>query len=169
MSENIPIPTGYNVYWEKWVDAYETNVEVLDYEEDEEEIFGDEGLDLSFHAPEEDFEKNVKSIQTIFTPFGMMPLTEHSLASKYFKFWVGHTNFAITHAFHSIISNMEGVETLDVFTPYRFRISVGKLFRDRDVMARIKDAMVGHIRETKNMESSRGKNPVSRKDIRDVS
>ena len=24
---NIPIPSGYNVYWEKWVDAYEADIE----------------------------------------------------------------------------------------------------------------------------------------------
>ena len=155
MSENIPIPSGYNVYWEKWVDAYETDIDIdiIDQEE-EEEIFGIEELEVSFRPPEEDFEKNIKNIQTIFTPFGILPLTEHSLASNYFKFWVGHTNFKITQTFHSIISSIEGVETLDVFTPYRFRISVGKLFRDRDVMSSIKNSMVSHMRGAKDNESS---------------
>jgi hypothetical protein len=157
MSENIPIPSGYNVYWEKWVDAYETDVESLDKEEEEED-FGVEELEVSFGAPEEDFENNIKNIQTIFTPFGVLPLTEHSLASKYFKFWVGHTNFKITQPFNSIISNIEGVETLDVFTPYRFRISVGKLFRDRDVMVSIKNSMVSHMGGTKDNGLPTGEN-----------
>ena len=88
----------------------------------------------------------MKTIQTIFTPFGVLPLTEQSLASSYFKFWVGHTNFKITYSFYKIISNIEGVETLDVFSPYRFRISVGKLFRDRDVMNHIRKSMISYAK-----------------------
>ena len=51
MSESIPIPSGYNVYWEKWVDAYETDIEIVeeDKEFDEEESeFG-----ISFESMEE--------------------------------------------------------------------------------------------------------------------
>ena len=45
MSENIPIPSGYDVYWEKWVDAYESDIETIDmthekFEEDEKSEFG---------------------------------------------------------------------------------------------------------------------------------
>ena len=148
MPENIPIPSGYNVYWEKWVDAYEGDIDAIDEEEriDEEDDFG-----IAFELSEEEaLHKNIKSIQTIFTPFGALPLTEHSLASNHFKFWVGHTNFKITRPFHNIISGIEGVETLDIFTPYRFRISVGKLFRDRDVMSKIKDSMVAYIKQEKS-------------------
>ena len=148
MSENVPIPSGYNVYWEKWVDAYEDDMDIIDQEErvDEGDDFG-----ITFEISEEEaLHKSIKNIQTIFTPFGALPLTEHSLASNYFKFWVGHTNFKITGPFHSIISGIEGVETLDVFTPYRFRISVGKLFRDREVMSKIKDSMVAYIKQEKS-------------------
>ena len=148
MSENVPIPSGYNVYWEKWVDAYEDDMDIMDQEErvDEGDDFG-----ITFEISEEEaLHKSIKNIQTIFTPFGALPLTEHSLASNYFKFWVGHTNFKITRPFHSIISGIEGVETLDVFTPYRFRISVGTLFRDREVMSKIKDSMVAYIKQEKS-------------------
>ena len=144
MEKKIPIPRGYNVYWEKWVDAYESDIE----EELEERIAEKDEMGLFFEGVSEEEPQNIKSIQTIFTPFGVLPLTEHSLASTYFKFWVGHTNFKITTAFHSLISKVEGVESLDIFTPYRFRIAVGKLFRDRDVMSNIKDVMVSHARKS---------------------
>jgi|TARA_R110000824_G_scaffold122347_1_gene279340 hypothetical protein len=141
---NIPIPSGYNVYWEKWVDAYEADIET----ELENKAIEKDDTGLFFEGFSEEESESVKSIQTIFTPFGIMPLTEHSLASTYFKFWVGHSNFKITAAAHSLISKVEGVESLDIFTPYRFRIAVGKLFRDRDVMSNVKDVMVSHVRKS---------------------
>jgi hypothetical protein len=144
MEKNIPIPSGYNVYWEKWVDAYEVDIEAeLEEKTVEKDEFG-----LFFEGVSEEEPQNIRSIQTIFTPFGVLPLTEHSLASTYFKFWVGHSNFKITAAAHSLISKVEGVESLDIFTPYRFRIAVGKLFRDRDVMSNIKDVMVSYARKS---------------------
>ena len=144
MEKNIPIPSGYNVYWEKWVDAYEVDIEA----ELEEKIVEKDEFGLFFEGVSEEEPQNIRSIQTIFTPFGVLPLTEHSLASTYFKFWVGHSNFKITAAAHSLISKVEGVESLDIFTPYRFRIAVGKLFRDRDVMSNIKDVMVSYARKS---------------------
>ena len=140
----MPIPSGYDVYWEKWIDAYEADIDMdLEDKEMEKDEFG-----LFFEGVPEEEQNSIKSIQTIFTPFGVLPLTEHSLASTYFKFWVGHSNFKITVSTNALISKVEGVESLDIFTPYRFRIAVGKLFRDRDVMSKVKDIMVSHARKS---------------------
>lgn len=140
----MPIPSGYDVYWEKWIDAYEVDIDMeLGDKEMEKDEFG-----LFFEGVPEEEQNSIKSIQTIFTPFGVLPLTEHSLASTYFKFWVGHSNFKITVSTNALISKVEGVESLDIFTPYRFRIAVGKLFRDRDVMSKVKDIMVSHARKS---------------------
>ena len=144
MEKNMPIPSGYDVYWEKWIDAYEVDIDMeLGDKEMEKDEFG-----LFFEGVPEEEQNSIKSIQTIFTPFGVLPLTEHSLASTYFKFWVGHSNFKITVSTNALISKVEGVESLDIFTPYRFRIAVGKLFRDRDVMSKVKDVMVSHARKS---------------------
>ena len=86
-----------------------------------------------------------KSIKTIMTPFGMMPLTEQSLASNYFKFWTGHTNFKLLKSHINTISMVDGVETIDVLTPYRFRIAVAKLFIDRNVMASVRNALLSDL------------------------
>ena len=37
----------------------------------------------------------------------------------------------------NIIESSEGVETLDIFTRYRFRISVGKAFSDSKILREI--------------------------------
>ena len=41
-----------------------------------------------------------------------------------------------------MIENVMGVETVDVMTPYRFRISVAKLFKDRDVMSLVRTTLI---------------------------
>tara|TARA_R110000824_G_C14905709_1_gene645942 strand:- start:9 stop:491 length:483 start_codon:yes stop_codon:yes gene_type:complete len=159
MSDKIPVPSGNEVYWEKWVDAYqiemESTVNQLDQAE-EEQILQELGLDedaleaLSSTTGESLF----SNIKTIFTPFGILPLTEQSLASSHFKFWVGHTNFKIPKSFHNIIANVKGVEAFDIFTPYRFRIAIGKLFQDRNVMAQVRGHMLTYVN---NKEGSEGR------------
>jgi hypothetical protein len=72
----------------------------------------------------------------------VLPITEETLASKYFKFWVGHTNFKLLNSYIETVGLIEGVETIDVLTPYRFRISIGKLFKDRDVMVEIRKRLL---------------------------
>ncbi len=147
---NIPIPSGNEVYWEPWVDAYD-NEEV----ERTKQLFEDEfnkQMEMIEGEFEEDSENSPefgdeismfeKPIKTIITPFGVLPLTEHSLASNYFKFWIGHTNFKVLKTHASVIESCDGVESLDILTPYRFRIAAGKLFRDRDVMYNVRKALL---------------------------
>jgi hypothetical protein len=155
--ENIPIPEGNDVYWEPWIDAYdneELNSAKMLYEQQFQEYLEDMLESKEDYVEEEDqahqeqvdlgdelsmFERPIK---TIITPFGVLPLTETSLASSHFKFWVGHTNFKILDRYVDIIESCPGVETIDVLTPYRFRIAIAKLFRDRDVMHSVKQALV---------------------------
>ena len=143
--KDIPVPSGNDVYWEKWVDAYEEQAEELEIEEDEdetayeEEMFGDK-IPLMNH------------IKSIMTPFGIMPLTEQSLASQHFKFWVGHSNFKLTDKVYNIVGNTPGVETLDILTPYRFRIAIGKMFVDRDVMSTVRTNLLEYIKDANHDE-----------------
>ena len=149
MKNNIPIPSGHNVYWEKWVDAYADDPEMITPKDNEEGQFNENEMFLDEEEQLMREFQSLNNIKTIFTPFGIMPLTEHSLVSNHFKLWVGHSNFKLTNKFYNIIGNVNGVESLDILTPYRFRMSIGKLFRDRDVMSEVKKAMllvVGDIR-----------------------
>jgi len=146
---SVPTPSGYDVYWEKWIDAFEQ--EDMDLEEDihqmQELLANEEGIE------EEDLElvdHSVSHIRSIVTPFGVLPLTEQTRASHYFKLWVGHSNFKLTEDFYRVIGQQPGIEALDILTPYRFRIAVGKMFTDRDVMKEVRDKMVLHVRNDTN-------------------
>ena len=136
---DVPTPTGYDVYWEKWIDAFEEEEAELIEEMKEVEDFEDyeEALD-------QDMIKH-SHIRTIITPFGVLPITEKTRASNYFKLWVGPSNFKLTEDFYKVIGDSAGVEALDILTPYRFRIAIGKMFVDRDVMKTVRDCMVEHI------------------------
>jgi hypothetical protein len=148
--DEIQIPEDNEVYWEPWIDAYDNDsvnsakslfqqqLEDMLIQRDEEadEIEEDE---LSLEDEISMFEKPIK---TIITPFGVLPLTEESLASSHFKFWVGHSNFKILKNYIKVIENCKGVESVDILTPYRFRIAVGKLFRDRSVMSDVRGVLL---------------------------
>ena len=138
---DMPKPSGYDVYWEKWIDAFEDEDESFSeaVSEAEEQLTNEELLENEhlFHE--------VSHVRSIVTPFGILPLTEQTMASKHFKFWVGHSNFKLTKDFYTVIGQHPGIETLDILTPYRFRIAVGKMFTDRDVMIGVRDEMVQHV------------------------
>ena len=148
----IPKPSGYDVYWEKWIDAFEQGEIELENEINniEGEFTNEELLDLE----SQELFQSTSHIKSIITPFGVLPLTEQTMASKYFKFWVGHSNFKLTEAFYKIIGQHPGIETLDILTPYRFRIAVGKMFVDRDVMTSVRDAMVRYVDTTKSSSTT---------------
>lgn len=78
----------------------------------------------------------------IQTDFGIIPLNEASLPSSIFKFWRADTNFPLTNQHNIILRNTLGVETLDYYTPYRFRVGVATLFNDEDVKGRIEKALL---------------------------
>ena len=146
---DIPTPSGHDVYWEKWVDAYEEQAALLEQlavEEEDEELYEEE--EIAEKLP------SLNHIKTIMTPFGIMPLTEHSLASHHFKFWVGHANFKLTDKVYQVVGNTDGVESLDILTPYRFRIAIGKMFVDRDVMSTVRNNLLEYIRDTKHEQKS---------------
>jgi hypothetical protein len=157
--QNIPAPTGYDIYWERWVDAYSNDSisnfksywEQVLLEELQKQEMTEEELALSEEIQGASAEDNIdifeKPIKTIMTPFGILPLTEQSLASSHFKFWVGHTNFKLFENYIEIIESCDGVESVNVFTPYRFRISVGKMFTDRDVMNDIRLKLLATVVE----------------------
>lgn len=140
--DNFPQGDSHEVAWVAWIDAYNNEeVEVsrqqyMQSVEDLAEEFEDEIIEEQFYT---------HPYKTIMTPFGILPLTEQSLASNHFKLWVGHTNFKLLQSSLDVIEECEGVETVDIMTPYRFRLGVGKMFKDRDVMNTVKEALINAI------------------------
>lgn len=78
----------------------------------------------------------------IVGPFGIIPLHEHNAPSKLFNFWMGHTNFDVNPDVKNAIESVPGVESLDIFTRYRFRISFGKAFDAESVMKAIEETLI---------------------------
>jgi hypothetical protein len=138
------------IIWQKWMDPFGADDEPQEdipepefYDENNSIVSGEEDL------PNEDkkFIKDhkVSSVRVMATPMGIIPITENTASSKIFNFWVGHTSFSITHKIAEIIENTDGVETLDIFTRYRFRIAIGKVFSDSKVMKNINDNVYEHL------------------------
>ncbi len=75
-----------------------------------------------------------EDIPVMPTPLGLMPIGPASLPSCQFNFWVGHTDFRINEYFRDTVEKIDGVETLDIWTPYRFRVGIGKLFSEEKVL-----------------------------------
>jgi hypothetical protein len=126
-----------NILWQKWIDPF------LD-EEDEDEDEDDEEQPRWKDSYEEAIERQEKGGHAgpvLVGPMGVIPLNEHNQPSKVFNFWMGHTNFDITAQIKDIIEKTAGVETLEVYTRYRFRMSIGKAFDELEVMDSIKKVL----------------------------
>lgn len=126
-NENIIEP---KIIWEKWIDPFGENIDEAkwgDYDEDAEDIGYQSELKDHLQKP----------IRVISSPLGIIPYNEHSASSKIFNFWVGHSNFNLSQKICDNIEKIEGVEILDIFTRYRFRVAVGKAFKDNEVLTNI--------------------------------
>jgi|688.fasta_scaffold41202_10 hypothetical protein len=127
------------IIWEKWNDPFGENLDEVKWNS-----YDNEELDEETEFLDKQVIQNAKPIKVIATPAGLIPYNEHTASSKIFNFWVGHTNFNISKNIMETIENCEGVELLDVFTRYRFRIAVGKCFTDNEVMANITEKINGN-------------------------
>lgn len=111
------------IKWQKWLDNLE---DMVTYDEEGEEIV-------------------IPNKPQIVTIAGIIPTD--------FNFWVAHTDFPITQNTAHIISEVPGVELLDVTTKYRCRIGIGMAFNDHKVKLNIQDALgvrKEHLKETEN-------------------
>lgn len=123
------------IVWEKWVDPFGQDSDEskwTDYDNDDPLA----GIEEEFEDVKESM-PNKKSVKVIASPMGLIPYTEHTASSKIFNFWTGHTNFNLSNSIIDSIEKVDGVETLDVFTRYRFRVAIGKCFDDSSVMHNI--------------------------------
>lgn len=139
------------IIWEKWRDpyGYDDILELYDLIQDQNNAIDD-------LAEEDDMVNNTKQapltngifkqkIPFMFTTMGIIPYTENTAASHIFNFWTGHTNFNLSKKICDIIEKTDGIETLDIFTRYRFRIGVGKCFEDSIIMRSINKHIMQHF------------------------
>lgn len=127
------------IIWEKWVDPFGRDTDEAKWTDYNNDI-----KDLDNIIEDEDDKptpQNIlnNSIKVIASPLGLIPYNEHTASGKIFNFWLGHTNFNISLRVKNIIEDCDGVEILDIFTRYRFRIAIGKCFNDSEIMKHIND------------------------------
>jgi|MDTC01.3.fsa_nt_gb hypothetical protein len=138
------------ILWQKWTNPYESPHEEGSLLEDLQEKDLEDNWDTYQDTPEEtaeEYEQSEESSEIVYrkntkaiiTPMGIIPMDESTACTKIFKFWIGHTNFNISEKINNLIENVNGVEILDVFTRYRFRIAIGQAFKDREVMQAIQE------------------------------
>ncbi len=121
------------IIWEKWMDPFGENLDETKWNN-----YDDENMDEDTEFFNEHIKKySNKPIKVIASPLGLIPYNEYTASSKIFNFWLGHTNFNISKNIASIIEEADGVELLDIFTRYRFRIGIGKCFDDNMIMNNI--------------------------------
>jgi hypothetical protein len=130
------------IIWEKWTDPFGE-----DLDETKWNHYDDENMDETTEIFDQEILKSkfTKPIKVIASPMGLIPYNEYTASSKIFNFWVGHTNFNLTKEISNIIEKCAGIEVLDIFTRYRFRIGIGKCFIDSDVMSDITDQINGAL------------------------
>ena len=131
MTQEIPL-----IVWEKWTDPFGDTMEEAKWTDYENQIEDLEDMELI-----EDETIESRAIRAIATPMGIIPYNELTAPGKLFNFWVGHTNFDITPKVVAIMETTPGVEILDVFTRYRFRVGIGKCFSDSETMKLINDKL----------------------------
>lgn len=76
---------------------------------------------------------SMQSINGMLTPMGLIPITDNTNPYKLFNFWTLHTNFRWTTDLVNVMDNTDGVETFDVFTPFRARVAIAKCFSENEV------------------------------------
>lgn len=153
---------NHQIIWQKWIDPFSGDGKEIDWlekhinHEDGLDIYGqsnnididedEEAEDLPYMEDSEDINDSPKDkTHAILSPMGLIPYNEYTASSKIFNFWVGHTNFSISKPIADLIESVDGVEILDVFTRYRFRIAIGKVFEDKVVMVNINNSIYNYL------------------------
>jgi hypothetical protein len=139
-----------SIIWQKWIDPFGLDDNEYNYDPYVGEYASDSDEYEEDEEDEEDkisLNKKAIPIKAIATPMGIIPINENTISSKLFNFWMGHANFDISPVVANIIESTDGVETLDIFTRYRFRISVGKAFDDSAVMRSINNRVYNGLND----------------------
>lgn len=110
------------IIWEAWQDPLNSNAD--EFNKDKNVIFNQSPNALQDYDEETEPIFGISPQKIIGTPHGLLSLTENTLASKRFEFWLVHTNFDITKDFVQKLEQIPGIESIEVFTRYRLRVGL---------------------------------------------
>jgi len=127
----------YMIGWEKWIDPFETehDPEINEPNNEDEDSTYEEYDPMSGMGIDAMLNKHITkhTVPVLMTPAGMLPVNDNIRPSNTFNFWIGHTNFRLTQNVIDIIEKVDGVEILDICTPYRLRLGIGRMFEGNKV------------------------------------
>jgi hypothetical protein len=142
------------IIWEPWRDPFKAIVQSSKTNTDEDEDMFHE-YNEAFHQDENIVSEADKQTGPVLVgPMGIIPLNEHNVPSKIYNLWMIHTNFNISESVVNVLQNVPGIETLDVYSRYRARIAIGKLFKQSEVRTAVDDALCKEIVDTKMIGDS---------------
>ena len=75
------------------------------------------------------------------TKMGLVPTSFYELDFNNISFWIGYTNFTVTELVAQTIEQTDGIESLEVYGKYRFRIGIAPLFNDNDTLKSIQNRL----------------------------
>lgn len=144
------------IIWEKWIDPTRPMVypeNHLKSEEIDPLTEAEQDIVDTFPLNKININKN-KDINlgpVLVSDAGIIPLFESNIPSKLYNFWMGHTNFRITKPLLNKILNTNGIEECTPFSPYRFRIAIGKAFKNpKQIRKNIEKALGANIKKEKS-------------------
>jgi hypothetical protein len=147
------------IAWEAWIDPFCSNLNKFHHNARDEESLeeNDDNGDylkteesnifrpLMMGSPMTDADSvdrlNGSGKKFLTSSIGIIPMMDHHYIANNFSLWVGHTNFDITKSVADIIEKVEGVETLEIYSRYRFRVSIGKMFDFQEVRLAIENEL----------------------------
>lgn len=117
-------------------------------------------LDRSNHSDDDDEDDDEEKMRitgqmtAIYkTPLGSIVIPEHTDSHKHFKFWTMHAKIRMTQQLYNLIENVDGVETLEPYSPYRIRIGVAPLFVDSETLSSIQKIVEDFNTENKQIKA----------------
>jgi hypothetical protein len=141
--ENKPL-----IIWEKWVDPFGGDLDETKWTDYNNDIIDPSDIDNEELEENKPTIKSTKPVRVVASPLGLIPYNEYTASGKIFNFWLGHTNFNISENIKSILEKSQGVEILDIFTRYRFRIAIGKCFVDSEVISLINENIYSTLNQS---------------------
>jgi hypothetical protein len=131
------------IAWSKYIDPLNTNVDEVEFPGFIDDAA--EGEDV----PDDDMYASRPS-KLLNTPYGIITITDYSLVTKQFDFWILHTNFDISEDVLEMIEMVPGVETLEPQTRYRLRVGFPKspMWESSDIKTNIQNVVSFLDKET---------------------
>lgn len=138
----------YRIVWSKWVnplqrDANSSNDDIDNDDSDEwNESVEDRATIVQLMREE------IGVPKVVMTEGGMFEFVIRNDPEKLFNLWEGNTyGFPVSRKVKQLIGQIDGVEAIDVYSPYMFRVAVGKLYKPSDVCSRITHKLEEYLQQ----------------------